>query len=161
MATDFKFKLKEKVIAFFEQNSSQPATNRQIAEWIIKTYPNDCKQKMADSIKINDEYKLPSAISAEISSSLINVPHKLLREGLERVKIENDRGKLVWGFRQTESTSNTKTKSSKSSPKTVNPKPKTNKKPDEKEKRMYNPLIKFLESEREFWFLPIDHKKSS
>ena len=155
MATDFKFKLKEKVIAFFEQNSDQQATCGQIAEWIIQEYPNDCAQKMANSIRINNKDKLPSTISAEINSHYINIPHKLLREGLERVKING-----FWGIRRTKSISNTKTINSNSSLKTINTnlEPKTNKKIDEED--MYDPLIKFLSSKHGIRCKRIEHRNA-
>ena len=150
------------MVAFFERNSDQQATCRQIAEWIIEEYPNDCAQKMADSKNknIDNNKKLAGQISAEINGSYIQAPHILLRKGLERVKIENDRGKHVWIFHRTKSTPNTKTKSSKSSPKIINTKPKTNKKPDEKEKRMYNPLMKFLREQHKIGCKRIDHRTS-
>ena len=153
MATDFK--LKEKVIAFFDQNSIQEATCRRIAEWIIKAYPNDCEQKRDNSKVIDNEKELASAITREISSVLNTQYEALLSEGLKKEKVDGKQR-----LRRTESISNTKIINSKSSFKTINTKPNTNKKIDEKEKRMYKPLIKFLESEREFWFLPIDHKKT-
>ena len=158
MATDFKFKLKEKVIAFFDQNSIQEATCRQIAEWIIKAYPNDCAQKMANSNNrraIDNNKKLAVQISAEINGYYIRTSHILLREGLERVKING-----LLGLRRTKSISNTKTINSNSFPKTINtnPKPKTNKKIDEED--MYDPLIKFLSSKHGIRCKRVEHRNA-
>ena len=159
MATNFK--LKEKMITFFEKNSDQQATCGQIAEWIsgVKEYQDDCNKKIA-STKINDK-ELPGQLRSEIGS-WSNKPYAqsaLSQAGLKRVKIEDDQGKHVWGFCRTKLTP-TKTKSSKSSSKTINPKPKTNKKPDEKEKRMYNPLMKFLREQHKIGCKRIDHRTS-
>ena len=161
MATDFK--LKEKVIAFFEKNSDQQATSRQIAEWIIEEYPDDCDQKMANSNNkrtIDNNKKLAGQISSEINGSHTRAPHILLRKGLERVKIEDDRGKHVWVFRRTKSTPNTKTINFNSSSQTINtnPKPKTNKKIDEED--MYDPLIKFLSSKHGIRCKRIEHRNA-
>ena len=150
-----RFKLKEKVIAFFEQNSDQQATCDQIAEWIVKTYPDDCAKKIANSTRINNKDELPSTISSEINIHFINFPSMLLSEGLERVKING-----IWGFHLTKSTSNTETINSNSSSQTINTnlEPKTNKKIDEED--MYKPLREFLSSKHGIHCWRIEHRNA-
>ena len=150
-----RFKLKEKVIAFFKQNSDQQATCDQIAEWIVKTYPDDCAKKIANSTRINNKDELPSTISSEINIHFINFPSMLLSEGLERVKING-----IWGFHLTKSTSNTETINSNSSSQTINTnlELKTNKNIDEED--MYKPLREFLSSKHGIHFWRIEHRNA-
>ena len=150
-----RFKLKEKVIAFFKQNSDQQATCDQIAEWIVKTYPDDCAKKIANSTRINNKDELPSTISSEINIHFINFPSMLLSEGLERVKING-----IWGFHLTKSTSNTETINSNSSSQTINTnlEPKTNKNIDEED--MYKPLREFLSSKHGIHCWRIEHRNA-
>ena len=53
-----EFNHRGKVIAFFRENHpKKEAINTEIARWIVRTYPDDCKQKMNNS---NSQIIIPS-----------------------------------------------------------------------------------------------------
>ena len=145
-----KFNLRGKVIAFFQENHpKKEATNTEIARWIVKTYPDDCKQKIDDSKRINDENGLRNAIQIELTSHTCSYykkhghPHIYLKEGLESVKV-NGR----WGFRVRAATRVS----------TIPSKQKTSEKFAEDD--MYDPLRIFLLQEYEIESMPIEHRNA-
>ncbi len=73
MIQAFKLKLKDKVVECLKQNPEQKFTVREIADWIFKTYPDDCQQKKNRSEKLRDRDNdaLVGQIAGEITSLLI------------------------------------------------------------------------------------------
>ena len=65
--------LSNKVTEFLKSNAEQKYTTRQIAEWIFKTYPDECAKKKEKSkatiIPIDTDAALLQQISAEISTN--------------------------------------------------------------------------------------------
>ena len=143
------FNYRGKVTAFFQENhTKKEATNTEIAIWIIKRYPDDCKQKMNESKVINDENGLRNKISGELTSRICSYikkhdnPNIYLKEGLESVKVNNR-----WGFRRTDARVPT-----------IPSKQKTGEKFTEDD--MYDPLRNFLLEEHEIKSMPIEHRNA-
>lgn len=67
-----KLSLSEKVVACLRSQVEKKFTSRQIAEWIYKTYPDECRAKQkrssARAIPLDTEEALITQISAEIAS---------------------------------------------------------------------------------------------
>lgn len=60
-----KLDLRKKMVEFLSQNPGQKHTAREIAEWIFKTYPDECKAKRERS-KVEDDQALVQQIVSEI-----------------------------------------------------------------------------------------------
>ena len=59
-------KLQEKIINFLKQNPGQKYTARSIAQWIVATYPQECRQKLNRSPTLHNEADLVKQLAAEI-----------------------------------------------------------------------------------------------
>lgn len=68
----FNFKLENKVLACLKNNSENKMTAREIANWILKNYPDDCNHKKNQSTAIvtplNTESEFLNQIVAEIGA---------------------------------------------------------------------------------------------
>ncbi|MEI6730208.1 MAG: HrgA protein [Pseudomonadota bacterium] len=77
------FNLSDKVAEFLEENIEQKFTARQIAEWIYKSYPEECEEKKKRSnatvIPINNTNALIQQLVAEIGSHRPQMEKKFLQ----------------------------------------------------------------------------------
>ncbi len=60
--------LSKKVIDFLKKKPEQKFTAREIAKWIVEIYPEEFREKMERSEKINNKDKLVSQITSEIGA---------------------------------------------------------------------------------------------
>ena len=63
-----KLNLAKKVVNFLQQNPEQKFTAREIADWIFKNYPDECRQKLERSTVLDNETALLQRMHGEINS---------------------------------------------------------------------------------------------
>lgn len=65
-----KLRLRDKVVAYLKSNADKKFTAREIADWILATYPAECEEKRRKSAQQNmDDVALRDQIRAEIGSN--------------------------------------------------------------------------------------------
>ena len=74
----------KKSFEFLQQNPEQEFTAQEIANWIFKTYPDDCREKQERSAVLDDETALLRQIAAEIGPPLRDHPKIKTTEGRPR-----------------------------------------------------------------------------
>ena len=82
------FNLKEKVIEFLKENIDKKFTASEIADNLIRKYPNECKEKENNSTQKN--INIESQISAEIGTRIKNYIQKNI------IKVINERPKKYY-----------------------------------------------------------------
>lgn len=79
-----KLSLTKKSFEFLQQNPEQEFTAQEIAGWIFKTYPEDCRKKLERSTVLYDETALLRQIAAEIGPPLQDYSEIKTTEGRPR-----------------------------------------------------------------------------
>ncbi len=132
-----KLSLREKVVGFLKQNPEQKFIPKEIAKQIFKIYPDEYREKLEKSEKIDNEDDLVKQIASEISR--------------ERPKLQNDINTTKvdgkhWEFYFTKSTDSTEIDNAESSLVSTRSLEKKDKEEKLKEKKLYSKLYKFLRS---------------
>ncbi len=140
--------LSNKVIKFLEQNPEQKHTAKDIATWILKTYPNECRQKQERSDVINSEQELFLQIVREIGSCRLDLSKK-------NPKIKTTEGRPR-KYYYTESPDSLEIEQIEGKP----PKTEEIEKYPKKEYHLYPILAEFLKSELNVYSRRIDEKRS-
>lgn len=145
--------LGNKVVAFLRQNPEQKFTAREIAEWIFKTYPTECRQKQERSAatvnKINNDPALLQQIVAEIGSQ-----RPRLQKRHQEVKTTEGRPRKYYFTESTDSAEIDHAERNEASPASkING-------AIVKEHDLYPILSEFLWSELELYSKRIDEKRS-
>ena len=137
------FKLKDFVVEFLEKNPNQKFTAREIAIWILKSYPKECKHKQSRSQAranpLDSDDALTQQIVAEIGSSRPRI------EKTGHIKTTESRPRRYYYTEQTEVS---EVQNAESRLKT-------------KESDLYHVLREFLSSELSVHSMRIDEKRAS
>ena len=146
--------LKSRVVEFLQNRPGQKFTARDIATWIFKNYPDECRKKQerstATKIPLDNETALITQLVAEISSIW-----QLLQKQNRSIKTTGGRPRNFYFTVSTDSQEIDDAESNESSPVT-----KANG-PMLKESDLYPILSEFLWSERKIYSKRIDEKRSS
>lgn len=81
-----KLKLRDTVFSYLRDNAGKKFTARQIAEWIFKTYPDECEEKRRRSTQNLDDAALVRQLAAEISRE-----RQWIEKNHPQIKIIEDR----------------------------------------------------------------------
>ena len=140
------------VIEFLKQLPEKKFTAREITEWIVETYPNECrqKQKEAKDNRLNSKTALITQIVAEISSYRSKI-QKLQPE----IKTTEGRPRKFYFSTSTDQAEIRQAENSKAIPSKEASSP-----PIIKEHDLYPMVIEFLWTEQEIYSMRIDEKRA-
>ena len=139
--------LSNNVVKFLKENPKQKYTAREIADWVIKTFPNECREK-----EISSKVELP--IEKQISAEIASHRSRILKRFPE-IKTTEGRPRKYYYTKYTDQAEIKQAESSQASPAI-----KSNKS-IVKELDLYPMVIKFLWNEQKVNCMRIDEKRSS
>lgn len=147
-----KESLIDMIFKFLQKNPEQKFTAQEIANWIFKAYPNDCRQKQKRSIRLSelDDRALLQQIAAEIGARRPD-----LQKRYQEIKTTEGRPRKYYFSQSTDVAEINQAENSVSSSDTANGKLST------KEHDLYPMLSSFLLSELRIYSKRIDEKRSS
>lgn len=131
------------VLEFLQQNQEQKFTAREIADWIFKTYPDDCREKL-ERTSVDNNTALLQQIIREIGGY-----RRRIQEKHPEVKTTEDRPRKYYFTESTDSAEIEQAEISEASPA-----------PKAKEHELYPILSEFLRSELNICSKRIDEKRS-
>ena len=138
-----KLNLPNIVVEFLQQRPEQKFTAREITDWIFKTYPDKCRQKLERSTVLNNETALLQRIHGEINSHL-----RKLQKRHPEIKTTKDHPRRCYFTESPDSVETGRAESSEAS---------SSKK---KEHDLYRILPVFLRSELKIYSKRINEKRS-
>ena len=154
MAKKTKLDLKKRVVDYLRDNAEKRFMAREIAEWVFKTYPDECREKQERSKAkvrpLNDDRAILEQLVAEIGS---NLPQ--MQAENPQIKTIEERPRKYYYTEATDSAEIDRVESKSQSSDSAKDSS------DIKEHDLYKILAKFLRSELNVRSKRIDEKRSS
>lgn len=146
-----KLRLRDKVVAYLKSNADKKFTAREIADWILATYPAECEEKRRKSAQQNmDDVALRDQIRAEIGSN---------RPGMQKkhpqIKITEERPRKYYYSTQTDDAETVQVEAGHGAADVTH----ASAQPSEDD--LYPLLVQYLRDEHGVFSMRIDEKKSS
>ncbi len=145
--------VKNIVVEFLQDRKGQKFTAREIAEWIFKTYPDECREKQANSKAIVTLLDSDAAFLQQLVGE-VGACRRYLEKSHPEIKTTESRPRKYYFTESTDSEEIDFAESNETSPTS-----KANK-PAVKEHDLYPLLSDFLWSELEIYSKRIDEKRS-
>ncbi|MBR4877170.1 MAG: HrgA protein [Rhodocyclaceae bacterium] len=151
-----KLKLRDTVFSYLRDNAGKKFTARQIAEWIFKTYPDECEEKRRRSTQnLDDDDAFIQQLRSEIGAHRIGMQKKY-----PQVKITADRPRKYYYSTQSDEDEVAQAEAGRDAVSACASSASEGRHSKHSEQELYEPLMQYLRTESVF-SMRIDEKTSS